>query len=94
MLDEPAVPWALLAILGNHLYSLIANFIARGAWRAAQHVLMFGEPLRHIVVLHVGIALGGIVLLLFASPLIAATVLLVAKTVSDLRSLVLERKAG
>ena len=94
MLHEPAVYWAALAILGNHLYSLVVGFLMRGGWRTAQAVLLFEAPVRHVVVLHVGIVLGGVVLVLLATPLIAATVLLVAKTISDLRSLALERKVG
>ena len=94
MLHEPAVYWAALAILGNHLYSLAVGFIMRGGWRTAQAVLLFEAPTRHVLVLHVGIVLGGIMLVLLATPLIAATVLLVAKTVSDLRWLILDRSAA
>jgi hypothetical protein len=94
MLHEPVVYWAALAILGNHLYSLTVGFIMRGEWRTAQQVLLFEAPTRHVLVLHVGIVLGGIVLVLLATPLIAAAVLLAAKTVSDLRLLIRERSAA
>jgi len=87
MLGEPAAFWSALAILGIHLHSLVVDFIARGAWRTAHPEKLFDMPLRHIVVLHVGIVLGGGALSLLATPLIAATVLLAGKTVSDLRAL-------
>ena len=94
MLHEPAVYWAALAILGNHLYALAVGFIVRGGWRTAQPALLFEAPTRHVLVLHVGIVLGGVVLMLLATPLIAAAVLLVAKTVSDLRLLIPDRGAN
>jgi len=87
MLAEPAVHWTVLAILGNHLYSLVFGFIMGGEWREARAAVLFETPLRHVVVLHVGIVFGGIILVLLATPLVAATVLLGGKTVSDLRAL-------
>lgn len=50
-------------------------------------LVLFETPLRHVVVLRVGIVFGGIILVLLATPLVAATVLLGGKTVSDLRAL-------
>lgn len=94
MLHEPAAYWSALAILGNHLYSLAVGFILRGEWRTAKPVLLFEAPMRHVLVLHLGIVLGGILLVLLATPLIAAAVLLAAKTVSDLRLLIRERSAA
>ena len=91
MLGEPAVFWTALAILGIHLHSLIVYVAAREAWSTAQPERLFDMPLRHLVVLHVGIVLGGGVLTLLAPPVIAATVLLAGKTVSDLRVVARER---
>jgi hypothetical protein len=88
MLGAPAVLWAALAIVANHLRGLFVDFIGRGVWRSAHPEKLFDMPLRQIVALHVGLVLGGGALSLLATPLVAATVLVVAKTLSDLRQLI------
>ena len=90
MLADPGVAWSALAILAVHLLSFVAYSRTRESWTAAEPGRLFDLPMRRLVVLHVGIVLGGAVLIMLAPPVVAAAVLLAGKTVSDLRALSLE----
>lgn len=75
---------AALVVVGRHLYAFATRFLAGGAWRAARSTDFPDEPMRRIVVLHVGIVLAGTVLLLLFPPLTAAALLILLKTAADL----------
>jgi hypothetical protein len=84
MRNEPAALLAALAVVARHAYAFAAGFVARGQWRTARLGSLLDEPMRRVVVLHVGIVLAGVALVSLAPPLAAATGLILLKTAADL----------
>ncbi len=83
--------WAMAALLGSHAVSFFFNYIGKGEFREASLPLLMGAPYARIVVLHVAILLGAFVLVALGSPVVGLIILVIGKTVIDLKAHFLER---
>jgi hypothetical protein len=77
---------ALLALLVSHGVSFYTNFLGRKEYVGRKVAEQMGEPYKRIIVLHLTIIFGGWIILLLKSPLGALVLLIVLKTVVDLRA--------
>ena len=80
---QPLWP-ALLALTVSHGVSFVVNFIGRGE-RAGETIetLMIG-PYKRIIVMHFTVIVGGVLVMLLATPLPALVLLVLLKTAVDL----------
>ncbi len=73
-----------LALAASHLYSFIANYLARGEYR---HITVGGlilQPVGRVVILHLAILLAGMIVVAVGSPLPLLVLLVIGKTALDL----------
>ena len=73
------------AIAGSHLFSFFTNFIGGGEYQRANLVLLMHRPYGRIVAMHVAIVFGAGLLIWLGSPLPMLLILIVAKTILDMR---------
>lgn len=81
-------PGGLLALLGlitSHGISFFRNYLERGEDESASPIVEMFRPYGRIVLLHVCIILGGFALVLFGAPWFLVILLMIAKTVVDLK---------
>ena len=76
---------AVAAIAGSHLFSFITNYIGGGEYKRANLVLLMHRPYGRIVAMHVAIVFGAGLVMWLGSPLPMLLILIVAKTILDIR---------
>ncbi len=84
--------WAVIALAISHLVSFFTNYIGRGEYRRTIVPMLMMSPYQRIVVLHLAILFGGFATMALGSPVIALLILVVGKTILDLRLHLSERK--
>jgi hypothetical protein len=92
----PLVAVAALAILLSHGYSFATNYIGKKEYERSAELLLMFSPYKRIAVMHIAIIFGaflGIVVLGGPLPVSALVVLILAKTVIDLRQHLEERRS-
>lgn len=84
--------WAVLALAASHLFSFLVNFIYHDEYRRVTAVELMALPYGRVVVLHVAILLGAFALVALGSPIWMLVLLIVGKTILDLKLHVAERR--
>jgi hypothetical protein len=77
--------YALIALFISHGISLVTNFILNNKYKEADPGEIMFEPYPRIVSLHLAVLFGGFTVALLGQPIIAILLLIVIKTVIDLR---------
>jgi hypothetical protein len=77
--------WGFVAIALSHFFSLLANYFGRHEYAVQTAQKLMVAPYRRIVVLHIAILFGGWGTLALGSPLPLLIVLVLGKTILDLR---------
>jgi hypothetical protein len=86
---------ALLALFGSHGISFVYNYLVRGEYARANVGKLMGAPYARVVVMHVAIISGGFATMALGSPVGLLIVLIVLKTVVDVKLHLYEhRKKG
>ncbi len=91
-LRDAGVGFAALCIAVSHLFSFIHNFLLDGEYRRTTPQLLMGRPYGRVVILHVSILIGGAAAGALGQPVPALLLLIVLKTVLDLRAHLAERR--
>lgn len=76
---------AVAAIAGSHLFSFVTNYIGRGEYKTASLFLLMHRPYGRIIAMHLAVVLGAGLIIWLGSPLPMLIILIVAKTVLDMR---------
>lgn len=82
---------SVAAIFFSHLFSFFKNYIGRGEYKMVSVNLLMFRPYGRIVAMHLAIVLGAGLFVKLGSPLPVLLILIVAKTVLDMRLHVKER---
>lgn len=85
MLSEKHLWWAVLALAGSHLYSFFRNYLGRGEFRRTILPELMIKPYGRIVLLHVALLFGAFVIVWLGSPIFLLLILIVGKTILDLK---------
>jgi hypothetical protein len=83
---------AIGAIALSHLISYAVNFVARGEYQRTNIIAVMMRPYGRIIVLHISIIAGGFLVMALGNPFWMLPVLVVVKTVIDLRMHIAERR--
>ncbi len=83
--------WALLGLTASHIVSFVANYLIRGEYRQSTLQKLMLQPYGRIVTLHLAILLGAFATFAFGSPVWILVILIVGKTVLDLKLHLYER---
>jgi len=76
---------AVAAIAGSHLFSFFTNYIGGGEYKRVSLFLLMQRPYGRIIVMHVAIVFGAGLVMWLGSPLPMLLILIVAKTILDMR---------
>ncbi|MCA9239255.1 MAG: hypothetical protein KDA37_03610 [Planctomycetales bacterium] len=85
---------AALAFAGSHVVSFCANYLGKGEYRRVTLPDLMQAPYPRIVVLHMAIVLGAFATIALGSPLLLLVILIVGKTLLDLKLHLKEHKAA
>lgn len=91
-LREQHLVWAVLGLAGSHLLSFFVNYLGKGEYRRITLPVLMIQPYGRIVVLHLAIILGAFATLALGSPVWLLVILIVGKTMLDLKLHLRERK--
>jgi hypothetical protein len=80
------VATAFVSLAAYHAVSFLINYIGEGEYRSADADTLMSEPYRRVVVLHLTILGGSLVVANVGTPLGALAVMVLVKTVLDLRA--------
>jgi hypothetical protein len=81
----PAVRLAVLSLFISHGVSFVYNYLIRGEYAYAKPGNLMGQPYSRVVVMHISILAGAFLLMMFGSPIGLLVVLIVAKTILDVK---------
>lgn len=76
---------AVAAIFISHLYSYFVNFIGRGEYQQTSAAQLMHRPYGRIIIMHLTILLGAGLIVYLDSPIAMLLVLIIAKSLIDLR---------
>ncbi len=82
----------ILALIGSHIVSFVANYIFNGEYRRTNLAVLMVRPYGRVVALHVTIILGAALVVLTGQHVVALVILLGFKISMDLDAHVRERK--
>lgn len=85
VLDWSAVIWAAAALFLSHGASFFLNYLGRGEYRTQTAAAQVFAPYGRLVVLHVTIVVGGFAIAFLGAPIVLLVILVVLKTLLDLR---------
>ena len=85
ILSERHLWWAALGLTASHLYSFFRNYLAGSEYRRTILPELMIKPYGRIVVLHIAILFGAFALMALGSPVILLLILIVGKTILDLK---------
>jgi hypothetical protein len=91
-LQEQHLVWAVLALAGSHLWSFFTNYLGKGEYRRMTLPMLMIQPYGRIVVLHLAIILGAFATIALGSPVLVLLILIVGKSILDLKLHLRERK--
>ena len=77
--------WAAIALAVSHLWSFAVNYIGHGEYRRTVVPILMMQPYARVIVLHVAIIFGGFVVMAIGSPMGLLVLLVIGKTVLDLK---------
>jgi hypothetical protein len=78
--------WGGLILLISHGVSLFRNYIGAGEYKQSKLNQVMGQPYGRVIILHVTILFGGFLMMILGSPVIGLILLIVLKTVIDIRA--------
>lgn len=78
--------WAVISLVLSHGYSFYSNYLKNGEYRRASLNALMAQPYGRVMVLHFTVLLGGWIVMLLGSPLLALVTLVVLKTAADARA--------
>ena len=84
--------WSLMSLIASHGFSFLWNYLKNGEYQRASLNALMGQPYGRVIVLHLTVLLGGWFVMLLHSPLPALLVLVIIKTVADVRAHQAERR--
>jgi hypothetical protein len=73
-----------LALIVSHGVSYYANFIGKGEYKKVTETILFVQPYKRIIVLHVSILAGAFLTQLIGAPILALALFVFLKTAIDL----------
>jgi hypothetical protein len=77
--------WAMAALIASHAFSFLRNYIGRGEYRETSLPEQMMAPYPRIVVLHVAILFGAFAIQTAGEPVLLLVILVVGKTLLDLK---------
>ncbi len=77
--------WGVAALAISHLVSFFTNYLGRGEYRRMIPIVLMFQPYLRVVLLHVAILLGAFATLALGSPVFIVLLLIVGKTILDLK---------
>ncbi|HUL49120.1 MAG TPA: DUF6498-containing protein [Gemmatimonadales bacterium] len=84
--------WATASLVLSHGFSFYSNYLRNGEYRRASLSVLMTQPYSRIVVLHLTVLFGGWIVMALGSPIYALVLLVVIKTVADMRAHRAERR--
>ena len=84
--------WSLMGLIASHGFSFFWNYVKNGEYQRASLNALMGQPYGRVIVLHLTVLFGGWLVMLLGSPLPALVVLVIIKTVVDVRAHQAERR--
>lgn len=92
LMEEDGLWYGVVAVAVSHGFSFVHNYLGAGEFRKVSPDRLMTQPYIRVVVLHVTILVGGLAAMGLGSPVAALVVLIVIKTVVDLRAHLAERR--
>lgn len=92
--DWPAAALGAATLVVSHGISFLVNFLWRGEFRSASPAALVSAPYARVIVLHLTILFGAWAVILLGTPVAALLVLVLVKTVLDLRAHLRERRSA
>lgn len=86
MVVDYQLPWAALALFISHGISFFYNYIGAGEYKRSNLNDLMQQPYGRVVILHLAIIFGGFLIALLGSPAAGLIILIIAKTVMDIRA--------
>ena len=84
--------WSLMSLVASHGFSFFWNYLKNGEYQRASLNVLMGQPYGRVIVLHLTVLFGGWLVMLLGSPLPALIVLVIIKTMADVRAHQAERR--
>lgn len=81
-----SLAWGVASLALSHAVSFVTNYLRGGEFREVTAAQLMARPYGRVVVLHVTIIFGAIAVTMLGAPLGAMIVLVIAKTVIDVRA--------
>ena len=81
----PDARYVILAMFISHGISFVYNYLYKGEYATAKGDKLMGQPYARIVVMHIAIIAGGFLTAWFGSPIGLLVILVVLKTVIDVK---------
>ena len=88
----PSVRLVVLLLFVSHGISFVYNYLIKGEYAHARLNKLMGQPYARIVVMHITILGGGFGLMILGSPVALLLVLVVLKTIVDVKMHLWEHK--
>lgn len=86
------IGWAVFAIIASHAVSFVTNYIGGGEYKRVTLDQLMQQPYGRVVVLHLAILFGGFAVMALKQPVFSLILLVVFKTVLDIKSHRAERR--
>ena len=91
-LFQGGLGFAIVALAASHLVSFATNYIGKGEYRRLTVPQLMVQPYGRIIVLHIAIIGGAFAILMLKLPAAALAILIVGKTIVDLKFHLRERR--
>jgi hypothetical protein len=88
----PAVRLAIILLFISHGISFVYNYFIKGEYAHAKIKKLMGQPYARVFVMHITIIVGGFGLMALGSPVALLLVLVILKTIIDLKLHLREHK--
>ncbi len=90
--EAEGLQWPILALALSHGFSFVANYIGGGEYQRASLSDLMQQPYGRVVVMHVTLLGSGFLLMMLRSPIVGLVLLIVLKTILDVRAHTQERR--
>lgn len=85
LIIPPQMKLAILALFISHGVSFVYNYLLKGEYATAKPGELMGKPYSRVVVLHIALLAGGFLVLTIGSPVPLLIVLVIGKTILDVK---------
>jgi len=86
LIGQYHLQWALLALFISHFFSFMNNYLGKQEYQQVSIKQLMNEPYARVIILHLTILGGGFVLTALGQPVWGVVLLLVIKTIIDVRA--------